>query len=142
MKSRKFLAISLIAGLLSFSTLAMAADYGSIYCRGAANTKLSLGAYQREELSLEQVNLLPANIKNDLNGAKHVYSFQLVTSKDEIRSSAYAVGFESNGVLQVSTLNGSLKLRTFVDELAAQDTASSLVFEGQRLSMSCRANEW
>ena len=38
MKSRKFLAISLIAGLLSFSTLAMAADYGSIYCRGAANT--------------------------------------------------------------------------------------------------------
>lgn len=127
-----------LAGIVSLTTSLCVADEIDLHCRelqGTHEASIQTGA----ALTAQDVQSLPEALKAEVLDSEAASYFNMTLFRGEaVPQTVVAVGLMNDVKLDVKSLDGSIHLSTYLDEIGPNDISSSLYLDGQALEMNCQ----
>lgn len=131
---KSFAFLFALSTLISSSALA---EGNNIICNEINGTH-GASAKESSELNASEIRALPSAIRKQVSEAEYAIHYTLTVFRGEATPEVMeAVAAQNDVELDVFSLDGQVRLSTFLDELSADDISSSLLLDGNKLEMSC-----
>lgn len=130
--------ILVLLGAISFISSISNAQEISLRCRELQGLHEAI-AKEGAALTADEANSLPDAIRSDVLDSEGASKYELTIFRGEATpQNVQAVGMLNDVKLDVKSLDGSIHLSTYLDEVGENDISSNLYVDGQALDMNCQ----